>query len=139
MYKSITISAIALCFYILSGCSEAKCWNKIAPEDRTCDYYSGAMLSRCHSSDGRFYLPNCHIVEHCTDYPAIDSGMSAETDSMDDTDTELSTDSDSETSTPTDIVCEYKCEGELISCDDITSESKCNSADHCEWYDDSID
>ena len=108
------------------------------------------MLSRCHP-EGFPNLPNCDIVEYCTDYSIADNSSStdtvssdgsdliAETESADNTDTDTLTDSDSETTTPTGIVCEYVCEGNLISCDDITDENRCTRADHCEWYDDSID
>jgi hypothetical protein len=35
MYKAISISAIALCVCALSGCSEAKCWEKLNAENRS--------------------------------------------------------------------------------------------------------
>ena len=150
MYKPISISAIALCICALSGCSEAKCWSKLAPAERNCDYYSGAMLSRCHS-EGSPHLPNCDVVEYCTDYSTIetdsstdsdtseDSGAISDSDSLMDTNTGSTTDTDSDTTIPTGIVCKYVCEGKLVPCDSFSSESQCTRAAHCEWYDNSVD
>ena len=150
MYKPIIVAAVALFTYVSGGCSEAKCWSKIAPAERTCDYYSGAMLSRCHS-EGSPHLPNCDVVEYCTDYSKIESDSSvvsdasedseaiSDSDSLMDTATDLATDTDSETTIPTGIVCEYVCEGKLVPCDSFSSESQCTRAHHCEWYDNSVD
>ena len=157
MYKSITISAIALCICVLSGCSEAECINHFNDENRKCETYNN-MLLRCTSdSKSSPYLPNCDVVEYCTDYSAIErdtsinmdssnsSDATTDSDSLVDTnsdtnsesDSESDSISDSETTTPTGIVCEYVCEGNLISCEDITDKNKCIRADHCEWYSES--
>ncbi len=156
MYKSI---AIAFYISVFSGCSDAKCWNKFSPEERKCERYN-VMLGRCHSDSKLLpYVPNCDLVEYCTDYSAIqrdtsiiidssdssdamtDSDSLVDTNSDTDTDTnsESDSDSDSDSTTPTGIVCEYVCEGKMIDCDDITDENQCTIADQCEWYDDSID
>ena len=147
MYKSILFGATALCLCVLSGCSEAKCWNNFGIK---CEDFNGSP-SRCHSDSTKFqYLPNCDLVEYCTDYSAIETESSNDADSVDseavadsdslvESNSDTVTDSDSESTAPTGIVCKYRCEGKLVPCDSFSSESQCTRAAHCEWYDNSVD
>ncbi|MBN2342922.1 MAG: hypothetical protein JXX29_20625 [Deltaproteobacteria bacterium] len=137
---------------IIGGCSarEATCINDLNDEHRNCEYFN-SMPSSCHSDGAPYpFLSNCHQVEYCTDYSAVDSSVSADTatDSNASVDTDSSMDSafdtepdsqtiqdtESDTGALTGIVCKTVCEGELIDCEELGNQTECERNRHCSWY-----
>lgn len=143
-----------------SGCnwdSEEGCYPRNRKEG-SCEYFNN-LLDYCHS-EGYPRLPNCDVMEYCTDYPedTQSTGATSDTSSDDATDTFIGTaDTNSigdmsdraDTNTINDVatdnqppdtssakrVCKKVCEGELIPCEAM-SKSQCVETVHCEWYKD---
>ncbi|MBN2719018.1 MAG: hypothetical protein JXX14_24435 [Deltaproteobacteria bacterium] len=96
-------------------------------------------MQYCYSD----YLPNCNVVEYCTDYPTDDDTATSSESAEADIDTDSSTYSDNDTDTATEgtvpkgRVCREVCEGNLIPCEDLEKE-ECNSTHQCDWYGDAL-
>ena len=134
MRRCLYLSA-AIGIFGLIGCNpfevKKRCWP--VPELATyCEAYDWNLLL-C-ASNGSPRLPECHVEEQCTDFS--DAG---------DSDAGVSTDNGTGVNNPTDdadtssstVVCKKHCVGgEMVPCDELSTQELCQSAYHCEWYED---
>ena len=136
----LTLSSIV---FLCTGCvgdllgGPDSCHSRYGEE--SCDAYNN-KLTRCYSDGILFNLPNCDVVEYCTDYPTDDDTVTSSEGAEVDIDTDSSTDSDTttdSTTVPKGRVCRQVCEGDLIPCEDLGKE-RCESAFHCDWYGDAL-